>query len=84
VVGVATSLFKPGSILNSDEYTPIAINQVDLNGAPLSDNQIYAAPALYLYNGDLEMVPEPGTWALMLGGLALLVFIQPRRRSKDI
>jgi hypothetical protein len=37
---------------------------------------------LYLYNGDLEVVPEPGTWALMLGGFALLVFIQ-RRRSKN-
>jgi hypothetical protein len=28
---------------------------------------------------DVEVVPEPGTWAMMLGGLALLVFIQRRR-----
>jgi hypothetical protein len=37
---------------------------------------------LYLENGNLEVVPEPGTWALMIGGLALLIIIQ-RRRSKS-
>jgi autotransporter-associated beta strand protein len=63
-------------------YTPIAINQYGADGAtPLSGSNIYAAPALYLDNGDLEVVPEPGTWALMLGGLALLVLIQRRRVS---
>jgi len=35
---------------------------------------------LYLYNGDLEVVPEPGTWALMLSGMAALVFHQRRKR----
>ncbi len=30
---------------------------------------------------DVEVVPEPGTWALMLGGLTLLIFWQ-RRRSR--
>jgi hypothetical protein len=47
------------------------------NGQNLS----YLTPELYLYNGDLEVVPEPGTWALMLGGLALLIVIQRRRRA---
>jgi hypothetical protein len=32
---------------------------------------------------DVEVVPEPGTWALMLGGLAMLFVIQ-RRRNKAI
>jgi len=32
---------------------------------------------------DVEVVPEPGTWALMLGGLALLVVCQRSRRSKS-
>jgi autotransporter-associated beta strand protein len=36
------------------------------------------------YNIDVVVVPEPGTWALMLGGLALLVIYQRARRSKDI
>ena len=29
---------------------------------------------------EVEVVPEPGTWAMLLGGLALLVFIQRRRK----
>jgi hypothetical protein len=35
---------------------------------------------LYLYNGDLEVVPEPSTWAMMLSGVALLLFWQRARR----
>jgi fibronectin-binding autotransporter adhesin len=31
---------------------------------------------------DVVVVPEPGTWALMLGGLAMLVFWQRRRASR--
>jgi hypothetical protein len=30
----------------------------------------------------VEVIPEPGTWALLLGGLAMLVFWQ-RRKSKS-
>ncbi len=68
--------------LNPSYYTPIAINQYGPDGVtPLSGTNVYAAPALYLNNGDLEVVPEPGTWALMLGGLAALVFWQRRRQS---
>jgi len=64
-------------------YTTIAISQYGPDGVtPLSGANIYAAPTLYLFNGNLEVVPEPGTWALMIGGLALLVFIQHRRKSK--
>jgi len=29
----------------------------------------------------LEVVPEPSTWAMMIGGLAVLVFWQRRRRQ---
>ena len=35
------------------------------------------------YNIDVQVVPEPGTWALMLGGFALLVIYQRSRRSKN-
>ena len=30
---------------------------------------------------DVVVVPEPGTWAMMLGGLAVLVFWQRRKRA---
>jgi len=43
----------------------------------------YYGARLYLDNGMLEVVPEPGTWAMMLGGLAVLVFIQARRRRNS-
>jgi len=35
------------------------------------------------FNIDVEVVPEPGTWALMFGGLVLLVAFQRVRRSKN-
>jgi hypothetical protein len=65
-------------------YTALSISQYGADGVtPLTASQTYPAPTLYLYNGDLEVVPEPGTWALMLGGLALLVVIQRRRNKVD-
>ena len=33
---------------------------------------------------EVEVVPEPGTWALMLGGLACLVVWQRRERSAEL
>jgi hypothetical protein len=63
-------------------YTAIAINQLGSDGSTaLSGGQSYPATVLYLSNGDLEVVPEPGTWALMLGGLALLVLIHRRKND---
>ena len=43
----------------------------------------YGGSELFLNgnNIDVELVPEPSTWALMIGGVVLLVFYQ-RRRSK--
>ncbi len=72
VVGVGTS---------TTNYTPLVINQTDANGNPLTGNNAYPSLVLYLDNGQLDVVPEPGTWALMIGGLALLIVIQ-RRRNK--
>ncbi|MEJ0001089.1 MAG: autotransporter-associated beta strand repeat-containing protein [Verrucomicrobiota bacterium] len=47
-------------------------------------SSFYAGSYLFLSNGDIEVevVPEPSTWALMLGGLAALVLWQ-RRRSRQ-
>jgi autotransporter-associated beta strand protein len=49
----------------------------------------YADSYLFLVNNgsnvddiEVEVVPEPGTWAMMLGGLALLVVIQRRRATQ--
>ena len=30
---------------------------------------------------EVEMIPEPGTWAMMLGGLGMLIFWQRRKRK---
>jgi hypothetical protein len=78
VLGVS----RDGSINNP---IPITINQLGADGVMQlnnfnGQNLSYLTPELYLYNGDLEVVPEPGTWALMLGGLGMLVVIQRRRR----
>ncbi len=94
VVGVLTSaglanesLFTGvgnASGLTGADYNAISITQYGPDGVtPLTGSNIYVAPALYLNNGDLEVVPEPGTWALMLGGLALLFFIQRSKHKEE-
>jgi autotransporter-associated beta strand protein len=52
------------------------------------DTALYGNSQLFLYNNgsgvddiDVEVIPEPSTWAMMIGGLALLVFWQRRRRQ---
>ena len=43
----------------------------------------YSGSQLYLVGDDIEVevVPEPGTWAMMLSGLALLLVLQRRKRK---
>ena len=68
--------------------TIITGNNLQLAFGTSVDSSFYGAHSyLILYQNtntgvddiDVEVVPEPGTWALMIGGLALLVFIQRRR-----
>ncbi len=59
-------------------YNAFTIQVTDING---NLTNTYTGLQLYLFNGDLEVVPEPSTWVMMLGGLALLVAIQ-RRKNK--
>jgi fibronectin-binding autotransporter adhesin len=79
--GTVLGVWQGGALTN---YTALTINQFGSDGVtPLAHATTadpgYYAPSLYLINGDLEVVPEPSTWALMIGGLALLVMIQSRR-----
>jgi hypothetical protein len=71
--------------------TLITGSNLQLAFAGSVDNSYYGAHSyLVLYQNsntgvddiDVEVVPEPGTWAMMLGGLGLLVFMQ-RLRRKD-
>ena len=64
-------------------YTAFTLSAYDINGNQLNTSTNLQNLRLYLYNGDLEVVPEPGTWALVIGGLALLVVIQRRRNKMD-
>ena len=59
---------------------------LSLTFAPSLANTWYATNSfLYLNTGsgfddiEVDVVPEPGTWAMMLGGLAVLLFWQRRR-----
>jgi hypothetical protein len=74
VLGVSTGL--------GSNFTAFQINAYSINGTQLNSGSNLQNLRLYLYNGDLEVVPEPGTWALLLGGMALLVVIQRRRNNQ--
>jgi autotransporter-associated beta strand protein len=79
--GTGVNGYVLGVSNGTGSYTPFSISALNISGGTLAAP--YTGLQLYLENGDLEVVPEPGTWALMLGGLALLVFIQ-RRRNKQV
>jgi hypothetical protein len=64
----------------------VVTSGLGLSWSPALANTWYATNSfLYLNTAggvddiDVEVVPEPGTWALMLGGLAMLVFWQRRK-----
>ena len=85
--GLANEASFTGSIANaanltSLDYSTFTINQYGPDGVtPLTaGGTVYSDSVLYLSDGDLEVVPEPGTWTMMLGGLALLVICQRRRK----
>ena len=90
------SLGTPTGTLSSGLITPI-LNSSNLGTGNITLSMsgtaagFYGANSyLFLYQNsttgaddiEVEVVPEPGTWALMLGGLALLAFIQRRRKGQ--
>ena len=59
-----------------------------LNLTFANDSSSYGADSFLFLNTvggvdniEVEVVPEPGTWAMLLGGFVLLIFIQRRRRE---
>jgi autotransporter-associated beta strand protein len=81
---LATGLITP--ILNSNFG---GTGNVTLSMSGLAAGYYGGNSYLFLYQNsttgaddiEVEVVPEPGTWAMMLGGLAMLVGWQRRRRS---
>ena len=57
-------------------YTGFNITMQNIDGGNLVTSTNYQNLRLYLYNGNLEVVPEPQTWAMIVAGLALLVYYQ--------
>ena len=69
--------------VGSSDLGSFKLHVLNINGTNITTSTNYGALQLYLYNGDLEVVPEPGTWILMIAGLALLIIIQRHRNKID-
>jgi len=76
--------------VGSATETIITGNNLQLAFGSSLDQSYYGANSylvLYQSSGvddiDVVVVPEPGTWAMMLGGLALLVVVQRARRKNN-
>ena len=67
----------------SGGYTAFNIEMLSPSGGVINSSSNYENLQLYLNGGNLEVVPEPSTWAMMLGGLAVLVLWQRRRSSRS-
>jgi hypothetical protein len=74
-----SGLVTTGGVIGGQLENGYVLN-LTVAGTAASENY---ATRLYLFNGDLEVVPEPSTWAMMLGGLGLLLIIQIRRRRNN-
>jgi hypothetical protein len=70
-----------GTDINGNALNGFVTNLTLTTGTGTAAGEYYDT-RLYLYNGDLEIVPEPGTWVMMFGGLAVLMFCQLRQYRK--
>ena len=83
------SLGTTTTLSSGETETVITGNNLQLAFGTSLDQSFYGSSYLVLYQNintgtddiDVIVVPEPGTWAMMLGGLAVLIFWQ-RRKSK--
>jgi autotransporter-associated beta strand protein len=71
-----------GTDINGNALNGFVTNLTLTTGTGTAAGEYYDT-RLYLYNGDLEIVPEPGTWVMLLGGLIVLMFCQRRQYRKQ-
>ncbi|HEY0255833.1 MAG TPA: PEPxxWA-CTERM sorting domain-containing protein, partial [Candidatus Methylacidiphilales bacterium] len=86
-LGTSTGSLATGlmtQILNTSGSGPLTVNFGNVSGSA------YANSELFLYQDSttgvddivLELVPEPSTWALMLGGMGVLAFCLRRKNQR--
>jgi hypothetical protein len=63
---------------------PVVLTPGTLYGLNITGNSLAGGSytgSLTVTNGSITLVPEPSTWAMMLGGLGLIGFMSYRRRQ---
>ena len=76
-----TLMDSANNVLQQD---PTSIAQLLSTGAysfTVTGNTVGNKGGIYIFNASAALVPEPSTWAMMLGGLGLIGFMSYRRRQ---
>jgi len=93
VAGTGTNQYS-GLTLQSEtiggQTLNVIVGGLSLTWAPAAANSWYASNSVLFLNTsggvddiEVDVVPEPGTWALMLGGFAMLIAWQRRKLTTD-